>query len=292
VNLRNLEYLIQEAFIGIWRNGIMAVASLSTVALSLAVLGGFLLLMLGSHGFVERQLARFEIAVYMPDGATQQDAERVREAILRLPLTEKAELQSRELEWQKLKRSLSTRIPEGVIGNPLPYTIFVRARDARQTESLAGQIRRIPRVESADAARESFGHVKALADLVKLIGIVASVGLCLTTIFIISNAIRLTLFARRHEIRIMQLVGATNWFIRVPLVIEGLLLGTAGAALAVGLIATGGQYMVALVQRGLPVLRDLSSGVAPGQLLVALIGGGAIIGALGSLVSIRRFLKA
>ena len=85
MNLRNLEYLIQEAFIGIWRNGIMALASISTIALSMAILGAFLLLALGSHRFVERQLAKFEIKAFTVQNLSQGDAERLADKIRGLP---------------------------------------------------------------------------------------------------------------------------------------------------------------------------------------------------------------
>lgn len=293
MKLRNLEYLIQEAFIGIWRNGIMAVAAVSTVALSLAILGVFLLLVLGSHRFVERQLAGFEVAAFLPREASQEDAEKVRDTITKLPLTKNVELLSRDKEWAEFKRKMNTKIDlGGVTDNPLPYALHIESKDPRKTAALAQQIREIPGVKRVADAREDYRVVRAVADLVKLLGFAASVVLCLTTVFIISNAIRLTLFARRHEIRIMQLVGATNWFIRIPLVLEGIILGALGAVIAVGLVAVSLEYVAGLVVRMLPpTLRDVSSGVSHTQFIALLVLGGAAIGALGSFISIRRFLK-
>lgn len=271
----------------------MAVASVSTVALSMAILGAFLLLVLGSHRFVERQLAQFEIAVFLPVGASPRKADEVRDAIRKLPLTKHVELLSREKEWAEFKRNMNTEIDlGGVTGNPLPYALHVESKDSRKTNVLADQIGRIDGVAHVTDSRETYGRVKALADLVKILGFVAALILCFTTIFIISNAIRLTLFARRHEIKIMQLVGATNWFIRVPLVLEGIVFGAIGAAVAVGLVSLGSGYIATMVQeRFPPMLRDLSSGIDRGLFLTSLVSGGALIGALGSLISIRRFLQ-
>ena len=221
MSLRNLEYLIQETFIGIKRNGIMAVASISTVALSMAVLGAFVLLVLGSHRFAERQLARFEIAAFLPDDATYSDAIRVRNAISALPLTKRVNLISKEKAWQDFKKGMSSKLDlGGVVGNPLPYTLFAESKDSRKNDVLANQIRKIRGVEEVDNAEVRFGRMRAIADLIKVLGFGAVLTLFFTTVFVISNAIRLTLFARRHEIRIMQLVGATNWFIRIPLVLR------------------------------------------------------------------------
>jgi cell division transport system permease protein len=259
----------------------------------MAILGVFLLLVFGSHRFVERQLAGFEIMTFLPDNATEKDAEKVRDAIAALPLTKKVEVLSREKEWAELKRKLNTQIDlEGVTDNPIPYTVSVESKDSRRTAALAEQIRKLDGVDSVSDSREDYRLVKAIADLVRLVGFAAAVVLCFTTVFIVSNAIRLTMYARRHEIRIMQLVGATNWFIRVPLVLEGLVLGAIGAAIAMGLITLGSDYVASIVQRMFPpTLRDMSSGIARIQFMWLLVTGGAAIGALGSFISIRRFLK-
>lgn len=271
----------------------MAVASISTVALSMAILGAFLLIVFGSHRFVERQLAQFEIKVFMPIKASSQEARELRDAIRALPLAKKTALLSREKEYADLKRQLTTDIDlGGIVDNPLPYAIDVTSKDTRKTGALADQIRRLKGVAHVADAKEEYRRVKAIADLVKYLGFAAVLVLCFTTVFIISNAIRLTLFARRQEIQTMQLVGATNWFIRVPLVLEGIVLGAIGAVIAVGLVSIGSEYVASIVQeRFPPILRNLSSGVDRGQFIVSLVLSGAAIGAAGSFISIRRFLK-
>jgi cell division transport system permease protein len=271
----------------------MAVASVSTVALSMAILGAFLLLVIGSHNFAERQLSRFEIAVFLPVEASHRDASEIRSAISKLPLCKSVELKSRDKEWAEFKKGMNTEIDlGGVTGNPLPFAMNVEARDAHRVHELAEQIRRIGGIAKVDNRDETYGSVRAIADLVRVLGFAAVIVLCFTTVFIISNAIRLTLFARRREIQIMQLVGATNWFIRVPLVLEGIVLGAIGAAVAVALISGGSDYVARVVQeRFPPMLRDLSSGIDAGRFLISLVTAGAVIGALGSFISIRRFLR-
>ncbi|MEN6521482.1 MAG: permease-like cell division protein FtsX [Armatimonadota bacterium] len=293
LKLRNLEYLIQEAFIGIWRNGIMAVAAITTAALSLAILGAFLLIAISSHRFVEGELAQFQIAAFVPREATSKQAEDVRDAIRNLPLTKNAELLSRDKEWAGFKHQISPDMDlGGVVGNPLPYRIDITAKDPHKVSELAEQVGKIDGVNKVGNAEEDYRHVRAVADLVKVLGIVGAIVLCLTTIFIISNAIRLTLFARRHEIRIMQLVGATNWFIRIPLVLEGIVLGMSGALIASGLLAAGSGYASNLMWKHIsPTIRTMAPSVGHLQFTMFIVLTGAAIGALGSMVSIRRFLK-
>lgn len=271
----------------------MAVAAITTVALSLAILGGFLLLALSSHRFVEGQLAKFQIAASVRREASVAQAEEVRDTIKALPLTKSVKLLSRDSEWAKMKPRIGLKMDlGGIIDNPLPYMIEVTSKDPRKVSDLAEQIRRIDGVKKVRNAEEDYKRVRTIADLVKALGVVGAVILCITTVFIISNAIRLTLFARRHEIRIMQLVGATNWFIRAPLVLEGIVLGAIGALVATALVAAGSGYTSSLVWKLIPAtVRNVSSGIDQSHFAVMLIIGGAAIGALGSMVSIRRFLK-
>ena len=133
------------------------------------------------------------------------------------------------------------------------------------------------------------GRVMAVARVVKALSAAGVVVLLITTAFIISNAIKLTLYARRLEIRIMQLVGATNQFIRLPLVIEGVVFGAIGAVAAWVLLTLGGSYVSSVAQR-IVFLGRITSGIGNGQLAIGLIVVGAAIGAAGSFVSIRRFL--
>ncbi len=270
----------------------MAVASISTVALSLAILGAFALLALGSHRFVERQLAAFEIRVFVPRTATEAEAQQVRDTIAKLSLVKNVELLSRDEEYAEFKRKLNADVVSGIISNPLPYALKVESKNSRQTEVLAEQIRKIPNVRKVSDGKEDHQRLRVIADLVRTLGILVAIILFLTTVFIIHNAIRLTLFARRHEIRIMQLVGASNWFIRAPLVIEGIVIGTIGALISVGLITLCSGYIGCMVERVLPTLRDLSSGLGKVQLLQYMVIAGAAIGAIGSYISMRRFLRA
>lgn len=293
MNLRNIEYLIQEAFVGIWRNGVASLASLSTIALSMAVLGGLALLIAGSHRFVETQLANFEIMAFTSQKASEQDAIKIAESIKKIPLAQSVEVLPRDKEWENLKKKLSSNINlAGIDNNPLPYAISVRAKDSRRLEELAQKIRGVAGVDDVVTRDQTYGHVLAIADLVKILGISAVIVLSIITAFIIGNAIRLTLFARRHEIQIMQLVGATNWFIKAPLIIEGIVLGALGAVIAAGIVTAGSDYVAHYVLTRFPLMmRNISSGITLQAFISTLVCTGALIGAIGSFFSARRFLK-
>src|SRR5262249_12346133 len=130
-----------------------------------------------------------------------------------------------------------------------------------------------------------------IARLVRLTGLACAGLLLLATMAVISNAIRVTLFARRREIRIMQLVGATNWFIRLPFMFEGVFDGALGAALACAAVATGYHYLSRVALTSVPLLSEFHTTVSFPALCGALTAAGITIGALGSIITMRRFLR-
>ncbi|OFX13999.1 MAG: hypothetical protein A2Z18_10785 [Armatimonadetes bacterium RBG_16_58_9] len=292
MNFRNIEFLVQEAFTGIRRNGLMAFASISTIALSLGVLGAFALMAMGANNFAQAQLGKFQIKVFT-DKADLAQARAVRDRILDIKRVKSAVILNRDKEYARLKSEHPNFDFAGVRGdrgNPLPYCLDVRVFEASQTSDVADKIRTIKHVHRVNEAREHINRVLALARVVKIASYAGAAILLITTGFIISNAIRLTLYARRREIRIMQLVGATNWFIRVPLVIEGVIFGAVGAVAAYAMLRIGTIYLSRGVERVARFMDSFSSGAGPGELAGALLIVGILIGAAGSCVSIRRFL--
>lgn len=288
VNLRNLEFLIQEAFTGIRRNGLMAFASITTIALSLSVLGAFALMALAANNFTTAQIGQFQIAVFI-EGKNRQSIEPIIERIRKIEGVSSLTVRDRDKEWAELKHQRPDIESAGLPLNVLPFAVDVKVSDAKRLPIIAQKIRLITGVDKVTEARETLDRVMAVARLVRLLSIAGVVILFFTSVFIISNAIRLTLYARRREIRIMQLVGATNQFIRLPLIIEGVVFGVCGAVAAWALLVAGTSYLSHLVRK-LTFLGHFSSGVQSTELGLWLITLGAFIGATGSFVSIRRFL--
>jgi len=290
LGFRSIEFLVQEAFVGVRRNGLMAVASISTIALSLAILASFCLLIMGAHVFAQRELGKFEIAVFLNRDIDKDALTATAEAVRKMPSVKSVIVYTKEEAWPEFKKTQPGLSVAG-LKNPLSDKLRVDVRNPADTTRTADDIRSLPNVHKVDDGRTQQKYVFAIANFVKWFGAAAAVALLAATVLIISNAIRLTVFARRREIRVMQLVGATNWFIRIPLVVEGVVFGAVGAAVAFGLVVAGTSYMSSAVCRVLPFMLPVSTGVDRMQILLLLVCGGAIIGAAGSLVSIRRFLN-
>ncbi|MCE5314639.1 MAG: permease-like cell division protein FtsX [Armatimonadota bacterium] len=291
MNLRHIEFVIQEAFTGILRNGLMAFASISTIALSLGVLGAFILAALGANNFATAQIGQFQIAVFMHNDADRKMTDDAAGRIRKMLGVGSVEVRDRDKEWREFKTLHPDIDSAGLPTNVLPYAMDVKVSDPERLSVIASRIRSMGGIDAVREGRETFGRVMAVAQVVKVISIAGVIMLLVTTAFIISNAIRLTLYARRREIRIMQLVGATNEFIRIPLVLEGIAFGIAGAIVAWCLLRIGSTYIAHAAQKVTPMLGQISSGLQPFALAFCLIALGAAIGAAGSFVSIRRFLK-
>ena len=293
MSLRNLEYALGESLVGIRRNGLMSFASISTMGLSLGILGGIVLLALGLNNGAKTLLDKFEIAVFLEEDVPVPEVAELGARIEALPHVKSVRLIPAEEGWRKLKRSLGRRVDlSGVEKNPLPDSFRVKADHPRHTVGMARALRKMTHVDEVVEAREIVELMVRMANFVRIIGALSAGVFFIAMAFIVSNTIRLTVYARRREIKIMQLVGATNWFIRLPFFFEGMILGTIGGGIACGLVLGGSHYIARAVVKVMPLVAQFSSEVDPRQFFGGLVLLGCLMGAMGSLVSVRRFLKA
>lgn len=293
MSLRTLEYGAAESLIGITRNALMSFVSVTTTGLALGILGAFALVLLGLNNCAVTMLDKLEFAVFLDTGISEADIAELSSRIEGLPHVASVQLVPAAAGWEKVKQNLAGEVDlSGVEGNPIPDSFRVRVDDPRHTPATANLIDNMPHVDEVIEAQPIRKHIVAFADAVKLIGGASALLLFLVMAFIISNTIRLTVYARRREIKIMQLVGATNWFIRLPLVLEGMILGAIGGGIACFLVLGGSRYVTQVATQIMPLLRQFSSEVDPVQFFGALVALGCAMGMVGSLISIRRFLKA
>jgi cell division transport system permease protein len=292
MSLRTLEFATVESMVGIRRNALMALASIVTLAMSLAVLGGFVLAALGLSNATQTQLKNFELAVFVKNGASKQDVAVLETSIRKLPNLASVEFVSKEEAWPKFKQERKGQIDlTGVQSNPLPDSFRIKVSDAKLSHSVAERIRQLDNVDEVEEAAQQIAVVLKFANMVKLIGGIAIGILFIVTAFIVGNTIRLTVYARRHEIRIMRLVGATNWFIRLPFVFEGMLLGIIGGGVACGLVYGGTWYASQTVTKIMPLFAQFSSDLKPLHFYGGMVALGCVLGMLSSWISVRRFLK-
>ena len=291
----SLLFLIQEAFLNIRRNGLMSLAALGTVTVALTVLGASLWTAYRINEIAQDEPKTFnEVDVFLLRQATRPQTDVVIERVRRLPNVGRVHLVTKEVAWAEMQ-SREPKLSQAIDTNPLPDKLEIEAVDPALMDRLVRQLvekTRFPEIENATSASEELKLLLGLARPVKAVGLTAALGLFVATLFIVHNTIRLTVFARRREIKIMQLVGATPGFIRFPLLLEGVFHGVVGAMIAGGVVLYGGHEVARFVhQINTPLVGDIPSRLGPVELVSGLIAIGALVGLVGSHFAMRRFLK-
>lgn len=292
MRLRLFEFVVHEAILNLRRNGLMTIAAVTTVAISLTILGMFAAAILSLDALANSLPTKLdEIAVFLKDGIDSQDKLLLQSQIKKIPGVTSVELISKEAAWPKFKESLGEDIELGDMKNPLPDAFRIKIGDPRMAEPAAGLIGKMAGVSGVKYGKAELRVMLTAANVIRVIGIAAGIFMVVGICLIISNAIRLTVFARRREIRVMQLVGATSWLIRMPFVLEGIFHGLVGGLVAAGVLLAGINYVSSIAHGILPFLPQMSKPVEMNSLCLALLVFGMVLGAAGSFISLRRFLK-
>jgi cell division transport system permease protein len=294
MKFRNVAYYVKEATTGIWRNRLMSLASVIVVVLTLLILGAFILINLNIQAITEEIKNQVEIVAYLLDEA---DTVHLRSELLALDGVQQVTYVSKEQALERLRERLGDQagITEGLERNPLPASFEIRPQDAEQTAALAEKIARLSGVESVDYGQEIVDQLLSFSRGIQIFGYTVITFLGVVSLFLIANTIKLTVYSRRRQIGIMKYVGATDWFIRWPFILEGIFLGLLGALFTYLLLFYGYTLLYFrsstwLYQNFLSVQLVVPE-VAGRELLKLLFLMGAGIGAVGSAVSVRRFLK-
>ena len=257
MKISTFEYFVREAFISMRRNGLMSVASVSTMALSLFILGMFLILVLNLTHLASALESQVQISVYLQDGLSEYEHREIGTRITKMQgvnqvlFVTKAEAMKRFQERLGEQKNLLNALGET---NPLPNAFEVKVDKPEQVKAVAKAIGEIKGVENAKYGQEVIEQLFALTKLIRTFGLILIILLALAAIFIIANTIRLTVFARRKEIGIMKYVGATDSFIRWPFLIEGVMLGIGGALLSVLILSQTYGLLVERIYESLAFL--------------------------------------
>ncbi len=295
MKLHSLIFLIGEAGRNIRRNGLMSLAALGTVTVALTVLGGSLWTTFRLNEFARLQPERFNrIDLFLPATSDRSVADALQKRIEKLPNVKNVELVPKEEAWKLIQQQEPT-LTQALETNPLPDKLEVELEDPTQVSSLAQQFRdhkAFSQVEKVVDAGEEVRTLVNFARIIKIVGGGLSIGLFVATLFIIHNTIRLTVFARRREVRIMQMVGATPGFIRLPLLLEGLFHGTIGGIIAgVLVLLCGREVSLFVTSLKSPLVGNQASLLSPAQIFVLITLMGACLGVVGSFLAIRRFVR-
>ncbi len=300
----NVGYFFRESVQNFRRNWVMSLGAVITIYLSLLLVGVFI-----ATGFVVNSIvadveSKVTIQIFLKDGAATEDVNALQQQILNDPLVEGVDYTSKDEALKKFKEDMkqSPEIIDQLEGNPLPASLDVTLKDPRTVEQMVAKIKENPLFakvadrpddpeKSLKYGQQIVQRLFAFTRIIRIIEVVFVVMLGVVSLIFINNTIRLAIYARRKEIGIMRLVGASNWFIRTPFLLEGVLQAMIGASLAILSIVGLQAAIIPKLREALPWLAVQLSGAATAQIALWLIVGGIVIGAAGSWLAMTRYLK-
>ncbi|MDG5786639.1 permease-like cell division protein FtsX [Evansella sp. AB-P1] len=293
---RTLGRHVKEGGKNLIRNGWMTFASVSAVTVMLLVVGTFLLIIMNVNHFANSLEDDVEVRVFIDFAASGDNQDELYSELDQIPGVASIEFVPKEEGLDSLISSLGE---QGAIfetlrdENPLNDVFVVQAEDPQDTADLASEIEEMVHVESVEYGKDIFDNLFAATNFVRMIGLALILALMFTAMFLIANTIKLTIIARKREIQIMKLVGATNGFIRWPFFVEGLLLGVLGAIIPISLLAYGYTSFYGSIgtDTGIDFFTFLEPNPLTMQMAILLGSIGAFVGIWGSMMSVRKFLK-
>lgn len=298
MKFRIFKNVINQGFQSMWRNRGMGIASVSSITAVLVILGLVLIMILSINNVVMETKSKFdEIQIFLEKDITEEQLNRIEasaknnEGVLSVMYQSKDQaLKIFKEEWED-----EAYLLEGLeADNPLPDSFIVQLKDIKYADSMVDKVKELEGVEEIKYYKDIIDKLILSANYIRGGGLVVIGILIFVSVFIISNTIKITVTARKNEINIMKYVGATNGYIRGPFIIEGVLFGLIGAVLSILIVNYGYGYFFNTVNDRLYVLFTVYL-VPPVALIkdisIIFVAIGAGIGALGSLVSLKRFLN-
>jgi cell division transport system permease protein len=298
-------FFFSEAFRALRRSAAPSIAAIVTIVVTTLLLGVLVPVLKASEDKAEDVRDQIGLNVYLYDDATRAEIDRLEQdlrgidGVAGVDFISKAEAIPRLQD--KLDKDSDLRASIGELpNNPLPASFAIDLDDADDLRSVYAAINGVgpsgdpkpisPIIEEVKDAREDASAITRVTGAVKIVLVVLAVLLLVASLMLVGNTIRLSIYARRREVEVMRLVGATNWFIRWPFIIEGVVVGLTGAVVAVGILWLGKVTVVDPLSENFELVDSFSTmGFLP--LVIILVAAAMIVSALGSGITLRRFLR-
>ena len=286
---------IRDANKSVFRNFSLSIASIICATITLLVVGIALLIAVNVKNATNLLKGELNIIVYAERNSTQEDLDAINSKILEIKEVSGVTFKSSDewkLEISQYSSDLATLFNEYDV-SPLLNSYIVTVKDVNNLDSVTKEIRNIEHVESANYGEDTVKNILMVFDVIENITIVVVIALVFVTIFLITNTIKLTIYARKSEIEIMRLVGASNIAIKLPFIFEGFIIGVLGSIIPIIILTYG--YIIGYDKLGGHIISNLIVLLNPSSIVIALAGAivilGALIGMFGSLRAVRRYLK-
>jgi cell division transport system permease protein len=290
----SLDYVVRETASNLRRNLLMTTAAVLTVAVSLSLFGGSLLLKRGVDKATVQWRGGVDLSIFLDPKASPEQAKAIETKLAAMPEVKKFTYYDRNMAYEEFKELFKNSPEEvaSVSAEDLPTSYRIVPNRPEDAKFIADRFQNDSGVLDIALAQKIVDSIIKITNIARWAIFAISGVLLLSASLLILNTIRMAIFARRREVAVMKLVGATNWFIRVPFMLEGMIQGLAGAAVAFGvvvLIRGGVNWLVHHYDLGLLDYVVVSSrdAVTTGSMILLI---GALVGAVGSFVAVRRFL--
>lgn len=292
----SLKYSVKEALKSIKRNRTLSIASIATVTATLFILGVITLGVANVDKAVTQLGSMVEVRIYLKDDISESNKNAIESKIKSVEGINTVTFQSKEDALKDVQKQLDDESGQLSSGfedrNPFPASFTVNVKEPPVVDKVVSSVKDMAGIEEIKDARELITKISKLTDSVKIAAIIAFVVFIMVSLFLIGNTIKITVFTRKREIGIMKYVGATDWFIRWPFIIEGVIIGIIGAFISVLIL----NLIYAML------INRLSTDTLFGFSLIGIsyiwkvviwefLGCGIFIGAIGSISSMRKFLK-
>jgi cell division transport system permease protein len=294
--LRLWLYYFKHAFGSILGNRLVYFISTATISISLLLFGAFVLISSNFSNWVQGWEKSLSLSVYLEEGQGEPQGEEIRSAIESVPGAEIKEFISKEKAMRDLAETLGSQagLLEGLTENPLPASYEVVFRNGNLSREELKEIKeaweKVKGVDEVQYSEQWLEQIEGFVYITRIFGFIVGGLLCLAVLFIVTNTIKLAIYSRRDEIEIYKLVGATDWFVKIPFLIEGAVQGLLGAVVALTVLFVGYSLFTVRTIRlfGLPGMDIIFLNTGQFAVIVFL---GLVLGLVGSFVAIGRFFK-
>lgn len=286
----SVSYTLKESFAGFGRNRAASLITVFTVSISLLLLGVFAIITMNFAGFVEQIRSRVDLEVFLDTDINERQQEEMTDILTSIPGVKEVVFVSKEDAAKIFERDFGESFDDILEDNPLPQSFRLSIREGyTRSDSvavIAERVEKLQLVESVHYRKQLLELIDRRARAFTVATMFIGIMLALSAVILVANTIRLTIYAKRHIIRTMKLVGATPMFIRAPFLIEGLFHGMVGGIIASLLIEIVFTFFIQPLSEDLLVSIDVSW-----SFYMMLVLGGCLLGLIGSVISIGRFLK-
>lgn len=290
-----LNYFLSETAVNLRRNLLMTIAAISTVAISLLLLGGAQILQLVVANVTSTWEGKVEVSVFLRSDVTEGELDGLRSDLARMPEIETFTYVSKNQAYEEFKELYADKpeLYEVLPKDSLPASFRVSLVDAADAEEVAARVEGSPGIDDVNFGGDIIRRLLQVNTLLRAVTLGMSAVLMVAAAALIANTIRLAIYARREEISIMKLVGATNWFIRIPFMFEGVFAALTGAIVSSIVVLGANELFFSKMGDFLAFLGPVFSFSAweITKVLLILVGGGVAVGLFGSVLALRRFLE-